>query len=425
MHSYRSSLPFVALGIVSLVVACSGGTEPRAVETRAASASLVGAPLDANHTWSVGVCQGALTDNPDAGRHGVCRSCTGTLVAPNLVLTARHCVRAMTDRGANGQYCSATFTGEDVAAGGTRVTTSPTSREGTPVWHDAKEILVPATSGACEDDIALLVLSSNVPASEATPVAVSLDRDLQASPPAKVAVVGRGYVAVHHAPTEADAGPDAAYSLDVPNTDVGQGLRRVAENGAFLCIGGGATPCVLRDRTDPAFPDFNWSLPSALFMSDVRAVYGDSGSGVLDQATFGTAPSVLGVFTYFGVDDDGESRTSASVRVDVHADFLRKGAAQAATAGGYALPAWAKVTAEADSGVVRRDDAGVSGTDAGTEDKGEKDTVPGSATSPAASGASGDGGCALASSTGTTRSLGWTGLALAALGLVASRRRRH
>ena len=427
MQSSRASLVFIALGSISAVAACASDSEPRAGETRASRAALVGAPVDTSHTWSVGVCQGVLTDNADAGRHGVCRSCTGTLVAPNLVLTARHCVRAMTDRGPNGQYCSSTFTSEDLAAGGTRITTSATSREGTPVWHDAKEILVPSTNGVCEDDIALLVLAGNVPGSEATPIGVAVDRDLALDSPAKVAIVGRGYVAVHHAPTEADAGPDAAFALDVPNTDVGQGLRRVAENGSFLCIGGGVTPCVLRDRTDPAFPDFNWSLPSALFMSDVRAVYGDSGSGVLDQATFATTPTVLGVFTYFGVDDDGESRTSAAVRVDVHADFLRGGAAKAASAGGYALPAWAKTAPDAGPGADagRRDAGGSSGSDSGPGDKDEKDTVAGAASGSNASGpAASDGGCAL-NPGAATRPLGWTGLALAALGLVASRRRRR
>jgi hypothetical protein len=57
------------------------------------------APLDTvpPHRFSVGVCTGVLNTNPNLGEVGACLTsgpasrCTGTLVAPNLVLTARHC----------------------------------------------------------------------------------------------------------------------------------------------------------------------------------------------------------------------------------------------------------------------------------------------------------------------------------------------
>src|SRR5690606_11350585 len=83
--------------------------------------------------------------------------CTGTLVAPNVVMTARHCI----EEGNPG--CDDSFTG--VAK---YVSVSVTTDGGT---YSVASTRVPSGSRPCGDDLALLVLSSPVPATDGSPVA--------------------------------------------------------------------------------------------------------------------------------------------------------------------------------------------------------------------------------------------------------------
>ncbi|HEY2515932.1 MAG TPA: trypsin-like serine protease, partial [Polyangiaceae bacterium] len=69
----------------ALVGACTAGGG--AERTGAAQSAIQGGTDDPSHAFAVGVCGG--------GSPGDCSLvCSGTLLAPNLVVTARHCVEA-------------------------------------------------------------------------------------------------------------------------------------------------------------------------------------------------------------------------------------------------------------------------------------------------------------------------------------------
>jgi hypothetical protein len=86
------------------------------------------------------------------------RTCSGTLIAPNLVLTAQHCIAESPSRIA----CSSARFGELVAPGEVHVTPSPVLCERCDVpWFQVREVLRPPGDGAvCGEDVARLVLDS-------------------------------------------------------------------------------------------------------------------------------------------------------------------------------------------------------------------------------------------------------------------------
>jgi Trypsin len=328
----------ISTPVALVAFACAAPSEPRETMESAVQA-LHNAPLDTANKWAVGICQENLADDVDAGRKGICGGagfCSATLVAPNLVLTAQHCVRQFDGAGACNQ---GTYNKMPRAAGKLRVTLSDTVREGAPIWKDVSEVLVPDQNRLCEDDIALLILAQPIAASETAPIGVELFRDMKANPPAKVAMVSRGAKRMNYLP-ETDAAADATFVLDRGTYDRGEWRRRILENIPFLCNGGSAA-CVLRDRATPEYPNFNYAVPAAMFLYGQGLLSGDSGGAVIDQATLAAgAPKVIGVGTWYGVDDSGQTSQSAATSTMFHRKFILDGALRAATMGGYPAPAW-------------------------------------------------------------------------------------
>lgn len=331
------------LATMSLVfVACSVSQGDETSESESSDA-LVGAPVDdRSRTFSVGVCQGALNADPAKGPVGTCLGgtgkCTGTLVAPNLVLTGRHCVRgAEADpAAAPGDPCGSRWIDEDLVPGGTRVTTSPSVMVGQPKWYDVAKILVPSGRRGCADDAALLVLSRNVPRSEAFPVDV--DFRSPSSLPREVAIVGRGSVDFAY---ELDANGD--WTGGVAKEDKGDLTRRVAQRIPVLCRPTDG-PCTTISHELPAPRVF--TLPEEWFLIGPGGAPGDSGSAVFDQRGFNLAGGrfarVTGLLVWGFIAPDGRTNNAGVVRLDLLASFLKDGAWQAARAGRYVLPGWAR-----------------------------------------------------------------------------------
>ena len=97
--------------------------------------------------------------------------CSATLIAPGVVLTARHCIaRFPSDR----VTCSASF----VAPGGSPrdlwVTAEP-SILGATVWKHVLRWVVPEPPEICGNDVALLVLDDTFSAKQATPARPVID----------------------------------------------------------------------------------------------------------------------------------------------------------------------------------------------------------------------------------------------------------
>jgi hypothetical protein len=114
--------------------------------------------------------------------------CTGSLIAPNVVLTARHCV-APTLEGDAGVVCGQTAFGAPHDGGGFLVTTADELTLGSAGEFFGEVVVglagmlgIPAysedDSPFCGQDVAIVILQKNVPAEKATPFVPRLEEGL-------------------------------------------------------------------------------------------------------------------------------------------------------------------------------------------------------------------------------------------------------
>lgn len=155
--------------LVSLVLAGCAAPDARHVDEGVGQVgeAIAGGELDTTDTAVVGVV--AL------GQGGI-ESCSGTLIAPNVVLTAHHCV-ANINTGA-GIDCSTSKFGPTRPAGGMFVTTKTSLSQKFGDYHGTKEIDVPPGNNVCGNDVAVLVLTAPIDASEAKPRRARVDTSL-------------------------------------------------------------------------------------------------------------------------------------------------------------------------------------------------------------------------------------------------------
>ncbi|WP_437681843.1 S1 family peptidase [Sorangium sp. So ce131] len=221
------------------------------------------------------------------------RTCSGVLIAPNLVLTAQHCVARSPGRVA----CPTATFGDLVEPDRVHVTSSVLicERCDTP-WFSVSEVARPPGEDDrfCGNDVALLVLDSPVPREYAAPLSPRLDE-----PPEE----GELYSAVGFGRTD-------ALRRD-------SGVRRNLDWLHVACVGAG---CGEGERVAPS----EWR-------GETGACKGDSGGPALD-----VFEQVIGVSSRGRADCD---RPIYSGLV-AHREWIRDEAWRAASIGGYTPPAW-------------------------------------------------------------------------------------
>jgi hypothetical protein len=274
----RSTAGLAAALFACASAACStGASEPEAI-TRDA---IAGGTLDVSH-------QDVFLLGWQKDRAGAL--CTATLIAPNLLLTARHCVSPNADEAEEIQ-CGDAVLGEPYPASSFFATNDPQPREGSP-FFGASEVRVPASGvDTCGYDIALLILSQNVPAALSTPAVPRIDRDV---------VPGEPYTAVGYGVTESGHSNGSRMRLE--------GLSVACEPGS--CGDG---------------------IESTEFLGETGICSGDSGGPALDRDG-----KVLGVVSRGGPDCSYPVYGS----VTAWRDFIIQTASDAATLGGYEAPFW-------------------------------------------------------------------------------------
>jgi hypothetical protein len=302
--------PGLLFAVLTAVGCASGSSEPSEA-TGSSSAAIQGGTEDRTHPYEVGVCV--------AGDSGDCSfRCTGTLIAPNLVLTARHCVQEVPSPSA--VKCNDLF---GSAHGSARITTHYSLVQSTIGWHGVKKIYVPEGDAVCGNDIALLILTANVSAGEAKPVTPAVRYSMTSTKNNFKLVTAIGYGKT--SPTADDSG-----------------TRRRLEDIKIECVPGHPTmDC----------GNLNGRMTKNEFVTGDGTCGGDSGSAALEQASFDQGnPLVLGVLSRGG--EDGNTCVGGVyTRVDVWRDFIVGVAEEAVTSGGYPRPSWMEpVIPETDAG---------------------------------------------------------------------------
>lgn len=226
--------------------------------------------------------------------------CTGARIAPNLVLTAAHCLSTTPT---TGQTC------EDFLFGGlvdpseilfTDETTIPAMG-----FLPVTQALTPAVAGEsmCDRDLALVILASPVDATAAPPLVPRLDD-----------VIGVGEVF-------------SAVGYGQVGDGAGIGTRRRLDGLGAWCVG---------DCGEPFVGPLEWIGHPAMAHTGGRP--GDSGSPAIDASG-----EIAGVFVRHLEYPASSASPDELVygAIAPHRDFLRDGALRAAEIGGYDAPSWA------------------------------------------------------------------------------------
>ena len=362
--------------LLMLLTACSGNvTETETLGTQASAVQGGSTDTNVKHNFAVGV----------ANRYG--GVCSGTLIAPNLILTARHCV--VPPAQSEAVTCADKFSA-NVAPAALFVTTEPNLYRAKN-YYASSEIITPADTSFCGNDIALIILDKNIPAAEAEP-AIPVVQFNMTDPRLGGSITAMGYGITN---------PSA--------NDSGQ--RRIRENIPLLCVPGSRSMDCTGDNA-------KYSDGPAEFVTEGYVCSGDSGGGAFDQTSFNRGtPYVLGALSR-GPQTQDKCLAAIYSRTDAHAKLIIEAAIKAAQHGSYAAPDWTYI---APGSAGPKDNAPPCDGDTCTDT---------SATDPAPAGSSKkvtSSGCSAAPvSTGLATSPGgaaFIGLAIAAA-FVARRRRR-
>ena len=228
--------PLVALtSLLIFGAACVAEEEPEIVPLGAAPSPIEGGYLDDFDKHVVGLIH---LSNTNFG------ACSGTLIAPNVVLTAQHCVAPTSTGG--GVQCGSPYFGAAYKANEFYVTTRTSFTQNESDYHPVSEVILPpGGSSFCGNDQAILVLAAPIEAGEAVPAVPRVDVSL--APDEEYYAVGYG----------------AQYDSD--NAPSGTRQRR---DGLFTqCVGAGCD---------------SYGIADSEFLGDTGVCQGDSGGPAFD-----------------------------------------------------------------------------------------------------------------------------------------------
>jgi MYXO-CTERM domain-containing protein len=292
----RLHLGTAFLSLTVVLVACSSDrpTEKLGETTQ----DIQGGTTDATHSFVVGVC-GGLSG-------GQCQlTCSGALILPNMVISARHCVENTSEM----IDCATSKFGARLAPpSGYIVTTAPGIVGAAAKQHVVSQIITPAPTEVCGNDISILILKDMIPSSEAVP-----------------AIPNTGYSLTDQDHYNSNAGFTAiGYGITSPNGN-DSGTRRIRKNIDTVCIPGDcAIDCKKLGAPANEFTDNE-------FLGGDGTCQGDSGSSAWMQNQFDSNTFVsMGVLSRGGVSMDGASCVgSIYTRVDSWRDLIVQSAVTA------------------------------------------------------------------------------------------------
>lgn len=296
----------VGLALFAFLAASAGCSSSRDAAGSSA-APIQNGTNDSGHPFAVGVCVG--------GPNNCQEICSGALIAPNLVMTARHCVNSTP----SAIDCStASFGAQPYSTSNYWITTDYTMWQVSKGWHQAAHIYTTPGSLVCGNDMALIELKDDVSSSEvSTLVTPVVQYSIGDTSRYSTTVTAIGY----GINTPADMSGSSA------------GYRRIKQNINLTCI-----------PNDPALDcgSLMGVLTANEFVSGDGTCEGDSGSSAYEQKNFNmSTPVSFGVLSRGGVDTQTQTCVGGIyTRTDAWKDFIINTAKSAAADGGYPPPSW-------------------------------------------------------------------------------------
>ncbi|MEO7032999.1 MAG: trypsin-like serine protease [Polyangiaceae bacterium] len=261
-------------------------------QTRSVASPIIGGYLDS-------ITHGVVALAEPISQTNVAVFCSGSLLAPNLVLTARHCIADIGDGSSESVDCKTSQFGAVRDPRSLYVSTEATPQTTKGTLYGVSQILqAPGSTNVCGFDLALLILTKNVSASSATPIDPALGTTTTAT---------EDFSAV-------------GFGLQDPNDTKGKtaGTRMRFDGSQVYCVGG-SCPSAAGTAADE-------------FVGASPVCSGDSGGPALNAAG-----------QVFGVTSRGDAECTYALYSNVAswAEFIRSTAKTAASMGGYTAPAWA------------------------------------------------------------------------------------